>query len=340
MNQLITSPQPALTASQDIWSQAVEAWLSAKYNRRKSHNTRRAYRRAITDWLSFVSEMGIDPGKVGGVIVEAFKKSLADSGKAQATIAQRLAAVSSFYLYCSKSFTLTDLATGNEIALVSYNPVDRAERPQVDAFAGAQKITVSDVKQVLDSIDTSMLTGRRNRSIMLAYLMTGRRLTELAALCWRDFNFHGDSVAYTYIGKGNKKQTRQLPPPVWEAISDYLIDSGRLSTMDADSPLWVAHSDVAARLPNVDGTNTGKPLAVSTIRKIVNSYTKKALGRKVSPHALRHAAALLRREAGSDVKQVQEFLDHSSLATTERYLMKIETTTDENWQGVAKILAL
>jgi site-specific recombinase XerD len=60
----------------------------------------------------------------------------------------------------------------------------------------------------------------------------------------------------------------------------------------------------------------------------------------VTPHALRHSAAKVRRELGASIEDVQALLGHQSIATTARYLAKLEGADDNGWQPVAEALGL
>lgn len=338
---IIKPDDQALALGKNPWAAAREAWLNAKEQRTGSPHTRRAYAKALGDWLDFLSELGRQPSQARGVEVEMYRNHLANEGKAPATVAQRLAAVSSFYRYCKDKFTLED-ATGKEITLIDYNPIDRAERPKFDPFEGAQKVRPDEIADLLAGVNRDTIQGKRDYSILVTYLFTGRRLIELARLTWGDLTFskNGSKVSYTYKGKGGKGNTRELPPPAWEAIAAYLTESKRLGQMTPDAPLWIAHRENGRYLPNVAEIGPHRPLSVAMIRRLVNRYTLAALGRKVSPHALRHAAAMLREAAGDDPRTIQKFLDHSSLEMTDRYMSRMRTDKDESWRKVAGLIGL
>lgn len=343
-NDMIISPpkeQSIIFSTGDPWQAAREAWLKAKYVKNRSAHTVRTYARAIDDWLDYLAQLGRGPGQAAGVEIGDYRDMLAEEGKAPATIAQRLAAISSFYDYVRYRFTLSD-KNGQTISLVKENPVKFAERPKVEKWANSQKVTYDEILTLLAAIDKTTLQGKRDFSIVTCYLFTGRRLSELARLTWGDLTFskNGQKVTYAYKGKGGKSGTRELPPPAWAALSEYLTEAKRLATMQADSPLWVATTDAGKYLPKVSEVDPNKPLSVAMIRRLVNRYTQKALGRAISPHALRHAAAMLRLMAGDDVRAIQGFLDHSSLEMTSGYLPKLISQEDKSWQKVADLLNL
>src|SRR5205807_2011893 len=89
---------------------------------------------------------------------------------APTTYNQRLACVSSFYRYAHKQ------------GILEHNPIERVERRRVQAYAGAKALTSEHVKQALTSIDRSTPAGARDYALLMVYLQTGRRLSEVANL--------------------------------------------------------------------------------------------------------------------------------------------------------------
>ena len=83
-----------------------------------------------------------------------------------------------------------------------------------------------------------------------------------------------------------------------------------------------------------------QPIGESTINWIVTEAAKKAGLDHVKVHGLRHTAAKLRRKTGANLEEVQRFLDHSSIATTQIYLNQVEAAGDPDWQKVEALIGL
>ncbi len=133
---------------------------------------------------------------------------------------------------------------------------------------------------------------------LLAY--SGLRVSELCNLKIEDVDFN-ERIVYVRSGKGDKDRIVVVSPKVIEALQNYLY------TREDDMEYLFA-SQKSNKISRVQ------------VFRIVKKYAKKAgIKKEVTPHVLRHtlATTLLRR--GVDIRFIQQFLGHSSVATTQIY---------------------
>jgi len=212
------------------------------------------------------------------------------------------------------------------MGLVTSNPCDLVERPR-QSPAPARGYSADEIRRVLDVVPDTV-PGRRDRAILLVFILTGRRRSEVMDLKAGGIAIEDSTVFYSYRGKGGKRGRRELPKPAWEAIRRTLTDcSKELATMDPEESLWQA----GARPTGISG---------STFYSRFRRYLVAAGLQPTGLHILRHSAAKLRRDAGESVEMVSTFLDHSSLAVTTTYLRRLEGVEDHSWERVADAIGV
>jgi integrase len=312
------------------WSHAFGLWLSSK-----AANTRRAYNAA---WAALIEYTGKMPWEMGSADIEAWAASL-HQAYSESTVQQRLAAISSFFSFARLNYM--DFVDGIERPLHHYNPAKAVSRPKVQAYGKAHPLSVEGARALLDAIDRGSVQGKRDFALILAYIVTGRRNSEIRNLRWGDIEERNGRIWYRWQGKGCTSGQYEMPATVYHAITDWLTASGRLADMQSADYIFTAICDHASRFPGVDH-DPDRPLSARYVRDLVKKYARLAGldPQLVRVHDLRHTAAMLRAEAGDDVRLISSFLGHSDLRTTSRYLFKVGGRTDESWGKVCQMLSI
>lgn len=346
-------PGPTNQQLWDLWVHARDQWLAAKQRKTGSIATLRAYTYAWTDlFLHFLPEQypNVGPWAAGKTHVIAYQRHLentvigtgrnAGQPLSPATINARLAAISSYYTYCTTQYTI--YRNEREIPLATHNPAKAVERAKTTPYEKSHALGPGQIRDLLNTINTGCLRGARDHALILSYIYTGRRAAEIVNLTWGDLTTDRGRLAYHWRGKGGKSRTDELPPPVYNAILHYLTHAGRLDDIQPTDHIWTALSTNAARLPNVTASYdpTARPISTGMVNRIVKTRARRAGidPKQVHTHTLRHTAAMLRRQAGDDIQALQQFLNHSNLAVTQIYIQHRETRRDHSWSLVEKIL--
>jgi integrase/recombinase XerC len=296
-----------LDADAPPWTQTVLAFLAEKERRSGSRRTVESYSRMLWPFFGRVGS----PETVTPAHVLAWAHGIGASGRepSSATVGARIACLSSFYRFLIRM----NIATGN--------PCDALERPR-SVQSVARGLNADEVRRLL-AVVPDTVAGRRDRALLLTFVLTGRRRSEVIDLTAGDISLEGDTAFYNYRGKGGKRGRRELPRPAYEALCATLDDAGKgLASMAPIESLWQA-----AAGPN--------GLTSATFYARFRRYLRTAGLSPTGLHVLRHTAAKLRRDAGASIEAVSTFLDHSSLAVTSVYLRRLEGEEDRVWPDVA-----
>jgi integrase/recombinase XerC len=298
---------PALPSGKPTaWEEAIYAFLVEKRSRSGSTRTVESYARMLWPFFRVTT-----PDQVRSADVLAYAHGIGASGRvpSSTTVGARIACLSSFY-----RFTI-------RMGLLAANPCDALERPR-SVPSVARGYSADEVRRLL-AVVPDTVRGRRDRAILLVLVLTGRRRAEVIGLRAGDLSLEGETVFYSYRGKGGKRGRRELPRPAHAAILRTLADAAKdLAAMDPGESLWQAGAGPA-------GISSG------TFYGRFRRYLAAARLAPTGLHVLRHTAAKLRRDAGATIEAVSAFLDHSSLAVTTVYLRRLEGETDRTWPDVA-----
>jgi site-specific recombinase XerD len=241
----------------------------------------------------------LDVADLDAPLVAAFLHHLeTDRGNSVATRNARLAAIHSLFRYAA--FHAPEHAA--LIARVLAIPTKRHNRPQV-CF-----LTAEEVQVLLAAPDRASWAGRRDHTLLLLLTQTGLRVSELTGLTVGDARLGTGAHVYCR-GKGRKDRCTPLTSQAAAALRTWLAERGGQPT----DPLFPSRR--------------GGPLSPDAVEHLLTKHTANAAkhcpslqAKKVSPHTLRHSAAMSLLHAGVDVTVIALWLGHESPTSTRAYL--------------------
>jgi site-specific recombinase XerD len=282
------------------WDGAIDAFLSyLALERGRRPNTVDAYRRDASDLARTVAGWGIGhPDELELLTLRRYLADLADRGYARTTLARRAATIRTWFAFLAERGVVA-----RDVATLLQSPTPGRHLPRV--------LRVDEVTRLIEAPDAATPVGRRDRALLELLYAAAARVGEACGLDLADVDLPQQQVRLD--GKGGKQRIVPLGVPAVDALRTYL---GAARPTLLPSP-GRATAGVAADAVFL-GVRGGR-LSTREARTVVERAAVLAGVGHVTPHTLRHTAATHLLEGGADVRQVQEVLGHSSLATTQRY---------------------
>jgi len=219
----------------------------------------------------------------------------------------RLAAIHSFFRYAA----LEAPQHAGLIQRVLAIPRKRYSRALVDF------LTRPEIEALLSVANRNTWIGRRDHAFLLTAVQTGLRLSELTSLRQQDVSL-GAGAYVRCEGKGRKERCTPLAKPTATVLDVWIKHQGK------DASRFLFPSTRGGRL-SADAVQHLVAKHAKAAQKICPSLTKK----NVSPHVLRHSAAMEMLQAGVDRSMISIWLGHESIETTQIYLDANLTIKDE-----------
>jgi site-specific recombinase XerD len=285
----------------------VQAFFTERLarQRRASPHTIAAYRDTLRLLLSFAAERATTPpcrlgfADLTAPVITAFLDHCEQQrGNSIRTRNARLAAIHSLFGYAA----LRHPEHAADIERVLAIPPKRASQTIVTY------LTDDEASALLAAPDRSTRTGRRDHAWILLAIQTGLRASELTGLTCGDIHLgHGAYIACH--GKGRKDRITPLTPGTVTTLRAWLTERGG----EPSDPLFV--------------TSRGGPLSHDALQQRLAVHAAKAVStcstlaaKKITPHVLRHTAAMRLLHAGTDITVIALWLGHESVTTTQIYL--------------------
>jgi integrase/recombinase XerD len=169
-------------------------------------------------------------------------------------------------------------------------------------------LTREEIAALLAAPNQTSWTGRRDYAMLALAAQTGLRVSELTGLRVADLHL-GAGPHVSCHGKGRKQRITPLTPATAGVLHAWLAERAASSS----EPLFP--------------TRRGTALTRDAVERRLAVYASAAAarcaslaGKKVTPHVLRHSAAMSLLAAGVDTTVIALWLGHENVATTQIYI--------------------
>ncbi len=264
------------------------AYLSIE--RGYSRHTISSYGRDIAAFQDWLGQKHIEEPSRQDIV--AYLEYLGSRGYARSTTSRKMSALRSFFRYLV-TLGLSESAPTTEVE----SPPSRRPLPFV--------LSTTQINQLLETPDTAVPGGIRDRALLELLYATGLRVSEATSLSVGEVDLNRLFVQCR--GKGGRQRMVPLGRAASRWIGLYLADV---------RPLLARRRSGRALFLSLRGS----PLTRQAVWQIIKKHARAVgLTGSVSPHTLRHSFATHLLENGAGLRAVQEMLGHADIGTTQIY---------------------
>lgn len=260
----------------------------------KSQLTIATYQYRLVQFIKYMRQQHISrPESVSGYHIRLFLLSIQQRSLKPATLNAFYRAIRAFFNWC--------IAEG--IIDHNKNPFQNMKAPRIPNVL-PQPFSQKDIENLLLVTSGKRFVDFRNRALVLTFLDTGLRLTEMSNIQLRDMNFENGIIKV--MGKGSKERVVRIGKTAQKALFRYLL----LRQDDFDC-LWISENR--------------KPLTRWGVKKCIQDLCQSAqiTDAHCGPHTFRHTFGTIALRNKADIREVQTLLGHSTLKTTLRYVSTV-----------------
>ncbi|MBT9131849.1 site-specific tyrosine recombinase XerD [candidate division NPL-UPA2 bacterium Unc8] len=255
-------------------------------------NTIISYRRDIVKYLRFLEKEKIHLLEGSHREVIAYLRELKKQRLASSSIARGLVAIKMFYRFLLAEGKLKD------------DPTSLVDSPSISKPL-PDVLTVAEIENFLTRINGAKKEAVRDRGIMELLYATGMRVSEITFLKLTDVNINSNYVRC--FGKGGKERIIPFGREASFWLKKYLKSSRKLfPKANLSRYLFI--------------NRRGQGFTRQGLWEITRRCARCAdVGKRLSPHTLRHSFATHLLQGGADLRSVQEMLGHTNISTTQVY---------------------
>jgi integrase/recombinase XerD len=271
----------------------VDRFLDAIWAERGlSENTLKAYRADLLALNQRLEGRKVDLVRVTRADLLEYISWRVDGGAKPRSTARQLSSFRRFFRYLLRE------------GVIAEDPTTQIAMPKIGRTL-PQSLTEEEVEALLAAPVVSDPLGHRDRAMLELLYATGVRVSELINLKLSQVNLNQGVLRI--IGKGDRERLIPLGDEAQDWVKKF-IDGPRVKIL------------LERQTEYLFPTGRGDRMTRQAFWHIIKRYAKKAgIGKKLSPHTVRHAFATHLLNNGADLRVVQLLLGHSDVSTTQIY---------------------
>ena len=281
----------------------------------RRNKTKAAYYSDLKQFQSFVGE-GVVLKSLNSTSIETWAEHLRQEKYSPASIRRKMVALRVFCAYWVRKGVLTESPFWR--VKLSFGRIEQLPRTltrrEIRALLAQAWRNYSVVETNHNGSNGSMAAKRgqastcgyralRNLALIDLMFATGMRVGEVSSLDVRDFLV--EEGVFRVQGKGGRDRLA------------FVVDK---ETVHIQREYLKARTRIKIENPALFLNSSDGRLSTQSIANVIAQLRRQAkIERHITPHMLRHTVATLLLRNGADIRVVQEFLGHTSIATTQRY---------------------
>ena len=264
----------------------------------RNRNTREAYGRAVRDFCDWCEDRNIGLRDISPFLVAAYIEELGTKVD-RPSVKQKFAALKMLFDW---------LVTGQ---IIPVNPAASVRGPKhVVTIGRTPVLTAEEARQLLDSMDTSTIVGKRDRAMIATMLYTFARIGAVTAMDIEDYEQRGRRMWINLREKGGRRHAVPAHHTLEEYLDDYVSAAG------------IGHE---TKTPLFRSLNRRRQLTSRRIhrREVLAMVKRRAraagLPRTIGNHTMRATGITAYLSNGGLLEHAQRIAAHASSQTTRLY---------------------